>query len=198
MLAATVAVCVLAVVTAHGSRSAPAAAATRPPVAAAPAATPSARPAPPSPAEPTSTATARATPTPTAPPPPSATTPSSVTVRGASSGRCLTVRNLTDVEIRDCDGDRTQQWTLTAAGELRDADDACLVPRNTSGRPSAVVHLRPCVGDADQTWAAGPNGAVVGVRSGLCLDAFQGRTGNGTPVLLRPCTQQPTQRWTIR
>ncbi|MFJ1705868.1 ricin-type beta-trefoil lectin domain protein [Kitasatospora sp. NPDC088346] len=215
MLAATVAVCVLAVVTAHRTPDVPAPG-SRPVAGAAPVTSPSARPAPPSPGvaspSPTPTASAsasvsasasatesvQASDSPAASPPSSVAAPASVRVRAAASGRCLTVRNAVDVEMRDCDGSRSQQWSLTAAGELRDANDACLAPRATTGRPSAVVHLLPCGGNADQTWAAGPGGAVVGVGSGLCLDVFQGRPDNGTPVLVQPCTRQPNQRWSVR
>ncbi|WP_329047734.1 ricin-type beta-trefoil lectin domain protein [Amycolatopsis sp. NBC_01488] len=123
------------------------------------------------------------------------------TVVGAGSGRCLDVPNAsqtsgTQVELWDCNGGANQQWTATAAGELRVYGSSCLDASGQGTTPGTKAIIWTCTGGTNQKWTPKSDGTIVGTQSGLCLDAIANGTGNGTLVDLATCTGGSNQKWT--
>ncbi|GAA1274054.1 PQQ-dependent sugar dehydrogenase [Sphaerisporangium rubeum] len=123
-------------------------------------------------------------------------------VVGVASGRCLTVAgNSTTpgarVTIYDCNGQASQTWTSTTAGELRVySSPRCLDVVGQDTTPPATLQISTCTGAASQKWRINSDGSIVGVQSGMCLDVSGGRTTNNTPVQLWTCNGQSNQKWT--
>ncbi|MBO4269269.1 PQQ-dependent sugar dehydrogenase [Microbispora triticiradicis] len=124
------------------------------------------------------------------------------TVVGVASGRCLTVAgNSTTpgarVTIYDCNGQASQTWTSTTAGELRVySSPRCLDVVGQDTTPPATLQISTCTGAASQKWRINSDGSIVGVQSGMCLDVSGARTANNTPVQLWTCNGQSNQKWT--
>ncbi|MEU2118500.1 endo-1,4-beta-xylanase [Streptomyces sp. NPDC016459] len=132
----------------------------------------------------------------TSPPP---APPGSGPIKGVASGRCLDVPGSsttdgTQVALWDCNNRTNQQWTLTAAGELRVYGDKCLDAAGTAN--GSKVQIYSCWGGDNQKWRLNSDGSIVGVQSGLCLDAAAAGTANGTLVQLYSCWNGGNQRWT--
>ncbi|MFK3728804.1 endo-1,4-beta-xylanase [Streptomyces sp. NPDC088090] len=135
-------------------------------------------------------------PTPTPTPTPS---PGAGQIKGVASGRCLDVPNAvttdgTQLQLWDCNGRTNQQWTYTAAGELRVYGDKCLDAAGTGN--GTKVQIYGCWGGDNQKWRLNSDGSIAGVQSGLCLDAVGAGTANGTPIQLYSCSNGTNQRWT--
>jgi endo-1,4-beta-xylanase len=127
-------------------------------------------------------------------PPPTGTGP----LRGAGSGRCVGVPNGgttdgTQVVLWDCNGSTDQQWTATSAGELRVYGNKCLDAAGTAN--GAKVQIYSCWGGNNQKWTLKPDGTIVGVQSGLCLDAAGAGTGKSTLLQLYTCWGGSNQKW---
>ncbi|MER5475871.1 endo-1,4-beta-xylanase [Streptomyces sp. NPDC002734] len=133
-------------------------------------------------------------------PTPTPTQPSGAgQVKGVASGRCLDVPNAsttdgTQVQLWDCNNGTNQQWSSTAAGELRVYGNKCLDAGGTGN--GAKVQIYSCWGGDNQKWRLNSDGSIVGVQSGLCLDAVGAGTGNGTLIQLYSCSGGSNQRWT--
>ncbi|MCX5402248.1 endo-1,4-beta-xylanase [Streptomyces sp. NBC_00102] len=121
-------------------------------------------------------------------------------LKGAGSGRCVDVPNSatadgTAVQLYDCHSAANQQWELTSAGELRVYGNKCLDAAGSGN--GAKIQIYGCWGADNQKWRLGSDGSVVGVQSGLCLDAVGAGTGNGTQLQLYTCSNGSNQRWTL-
>ncbi|RZE89246.1 endo-1,4-beta-xylanase [Streptomyces sp. SCA2-2] len=120
-------------------------------------------------------------------------------IKGVGSGRCLDVPNSstadgTQLQLWDCSGGTNQQWSYTAAGELRVYGDKCLDAGGTGN--GAKVQIYSCWGADNQKWRLNSDGSIVGVQSGLCLDAVGSGSANGTLIQLYSCSNGSNQRWT--
>ncbi|MEU4981829.1 endo-1,4-beta-xylanase [Streptomyces sp. NPDC021969] len=120
-------------------------------------------------------------------------------IKGVGSGRCLDVPDAsttdgTQLQLWDCHSGTNQQWTYTDAGELRVYGDKCLDAAGTGN--GTKVQIYGCWGGDNQKWRLGSDGSIVGVQSGLCLDAVGGGTANGTQIQLYSCSNGSNQRWT--
>jgi serine/threonine protein kinase len=117
------------------------------------------------------------------------------------SGKCLDVpgratENGTAVTIFDCNGGDNQEWTFTAAGELRVYDGAkCLDARLAGTEPGTSVDIHDCNGGPNQKWTFGTDRSITGEQSGLCLDVVGGGADFGTPVVLWTCAGGANQHW---
>ncbi|MFC7984202.1 endo-1,4-beta-xylanase [Streptomyces sp. NPDC057336] len=120
-------------------------------------------------------------------------------IKGVGSGRCLDVPDAvttdgTQLQLWDCHSGTNQQWTYTDAGELRVYGDKCLDAAGTGN--GAKVQIYSCWGGDNQKWRLNSDGSIVGVQSGLCLDAVGAGTANGTLIQLYSCSNGSNQRWT--
>ena len=59
-----------------------------------------------------------------------------------------------------------------------------------------AVIIWDCSGQPNQQWNVNSNGTIIGVQSGLCLDA--GGTGNGTKIQLYSWWGGSNQQWSLR
>ncbi|WP_370664832.1 endo-1,4-beta-xylanase [Streptomyces sp. IBSBF 2507] len=120
-------------------------------------------------------------------------------IKGVGSGRCLDVPDAstsdgTQLQLWDCHSGTNQQWSYTAAGELRVYGDKCLDAAGSGN--GTKVQIYGCWGGDNQKWRLNSDGSIVGVQSGLCLDAVGGGTANGTLIQLYSCSNGANQRWT--
>ncbi|MDH6514156.1 endo-1,4-beta-xylanase [Streptomyces pseudovenezuelae] len=120
-------------------------------------------------------------------------------IKGVGSGRCLDVPNAsttdgTQVQLYDCHSATNQQWSSTSAGELRVYGNKCLDAAGTGN--GTKVQIYSCWGGDNQKWRLNSDGSIVGVQSGLCLDAAGNGTANGTLIQLYSCSGGSNQRWT--
>ncbi|MET7738157.1 endo-1,4-beta-xylanase [Streptomyces sp. NPDC005402] len=120
-------------------------------------------------------------------------------IKGVGSGRCLDVPNSsttdgTQLQLWDCHSGTNQQWTSTAAGELRVYGNKCLDAAGTGN--GTKIQIYSCWGGDNQKWRLNSDGSIVGVQSGLCLDAVSAGTANGTQIQLYTCSNGSNQRWT--
>jgi hypothetical protein len=125
---------------------------------------------------------------------------SSGMLRGAGSGRCLDVPNVsqtdgTFVELWDCNGGTNQQWTQTSSGTLLVYGSKCLDVPGHATSAGTRVEIWTCNGGANQQWRINSDGTVVGVESGLCLDVSGGATGNGSVIDIAACSGGSNQKW---
>ncbi|MER5550672.1 endo-1,4-beta-xylanase [Streptomyces sp. NPDC002793] len=121
-------------------------------------------------------------------------------IKGIGSGRCLDVPSAgttdgTQVQLYDCNGSTNQQWAATDSGELRVYGNKCLDAAGTGN--GAKVQIYSCWGGDNQKWRINSDGSVVGVQSGLCLDAVGNGTANGTLIQLYSCSNGSNQRWNL-
>ncbi|MFD9568717.1 endo-1,4-beta-xylanase [Streptomyces sp. NPDC059982] len=125
--------------------------------------------------------------------------PGSGQIKGVGSGRCLDVPGAattdgTQIHLWDCNNRTNQQWTYTAEGELRVYGNKCL---DAAGSGNGVkVQIYSCWGGDNQKWRLNSDGSIVGVQSGLCLDATGNGTANDTLIQLYSCSNGNNQRWT--
>ncbi|UQX04153.1 endo-1,4-beta-xylanase [Streptomyces sp. RerS4] len=125
-------------------------------------------------------------------------TPGSGQIKGVGSGRCLDVPGAsttdgTQVNLWDCNNRTNQQWSYTTAGELRVYGNKCLDAAGTGN--GTKVQIYSCWGGDNQKWRLNSDGSIVGVQSGLCLDAAANGTANGTLIQLYSCSNGNNQRW---
>jgi serine/threonine protein kinase len=129
--------------------------------------------------------------------------PAAAPLISEATNKCLDVPNkatdnLTPVTIFDCNGGTNQQWTATAAGELRVYGNKCLDARQAGTQPGTIVDIYDCNGTAAQKWTLKPDRSIVGKQSGLCLDVLGGTVDFGAPVGLWHCAEVKNQRWRLR
>ncbi|GAA0378293.1 lipase [Acrocarpospora corrugata] len=135
------------------------------------------------------------TPSPT--PSPSTATP----IRGVASGRCLDVTGASQAngalaQIWDCNGQSNQQWTSTAAGELRVYGGKCLDVNGGGTADGAAVIIWDCNGQNNQKWRFNSDGSITAIGAGKCLDAPSNSTANGVKLQIWTCHGGGNQRWT--
>ncbi|MEW9554690.1 ricin-type beta-trefoil lectin domain protein, partial [Nonomuraea sp. NPDC050783] len=120
-------------------------------------------------------------------------------IKGVGSGRCLDVPNAsttdgTQLQLWDCTGGSNQQWTYTSANEIKVYGNKCLDAAGTSNGVKAQIYS--CWGGDNQKWRLNSDGSIVGVQSGLCLDAVGTGTANGTRLQMYSCSGGNNQKWT--
>ncbi|MDX3341286.1 endo-1,4-beta-xylanase [Streptomyces baarnensis] len=121
-------------------------------------------------------------------------------IKGVASNRCLDVPNGstadgTQLQLWDCGSSANQQWVATDSGEIRVYGDKCLDAAGTGN--GSKVQIYSCWGGDNQKWRVNSDGSIVGVQSGLCLDAVGTGTANGTQIQLYSCSNGSNQRWTL-
>jgi hypothetical protein len=131
------------------------------------------------------------------------TSPTSGTIVGTQSGRCLdvpgaTTSNGTQLQLWDCTGTSNQAWTRTSSGQLMVYGTKCLDANGQGTSNGTAVIIWDCNGQANQRWNVNSNGTITGVQSGLCIDASGAGTTNGTRIHLWACHGGTNQQWTPR
>ena len=119
------------------------------------------------------------------------------------STRCLDISGAADVDgaqahLWDCHGQANQQWTRTAAGELRVFAGRCLDINARGTANGTKVQSWTCNGTPAQQFTFNTNGTIVTTSSGKCLDVNASGTANGTLVQLWECNGTGAQRWAVR
>ncbi|MFJ8979541.1 endo-1,4-beta-xylanase [Streptomyces sp. NPDC102282] len=121
-------------------------------------------------------------------------------IKGVGSSRCLDAPNAstndgTQLQLWDCGSSANQQWAATDSGELRVYGNKCLDAAGTSN--GSKVQIYSCWGGDNQKWRVNSDGSIVGVQSGLCLDAVGTGTANGTRIQIYSCSNGNNQRWIL-
>jgi poly(3-hydroxybutyrate) depolymerase len=122
-------------------------------------------------------------------------------IRGVGSGRCLDVSGVSQAngaqaQIWDCNGQNNQQWTSTAANELRVYGNKCLDVSNQGTADGAQVQIWDCNGQNNQKWRFNSDGTITAIGANKCLDVPNSATANGTRLAIWSCNGQSNQRWT--
>lgn len=122
-------------------------------------------------------------------------------IQGVGSGRCLDVSgasqtNGTRVAIWDCHGQINQQWTTTAAGELRVYTNKCLDVNNNATADGSSVIIWDCNGQTNQKWRLNTDGSITALGANKCLDVPSNSTANGVQLQIWTCNGAANQRWT--
>ncbi|MDN3286652.1 serine/threonine protein kinase [Streptomyces thermocarboxydus] len=114
-----------------------------------------------------------------------------VTLRNASTGRCLTGSGNTYGRVfgADC-GSAAARWSLQSASGgayriVHAASGACLSAYGS-------MHMSACGGDDAQEWRLGSGGTVVLVKTGRCLEHAQ----PSGMIMARVCGGAASQNWT--
>jgi hypothetical protein len=121
-------------------------------------------------------------------------------LRNVGAGRCLDVNGASQANgataiIWDCHSGSNQQWTPTAAGELRVFGTKCLDALNQATAAGSPVGIWDCNGGANQRWTLNASGTIVGAQSARCLAPANGATAAGTAVVLADCGTATAQQW---
>ncbi|WP_436533226.1 RICIN domain-containing protein [Actinoplanes sp. HUAS TT8] len=130
---------------------------------------------------------------------------------GVASNRCLDVDTNTNfkVQLWSCDSGSDESWGVSFVGTLPDGEgfynivnrrtNSCLTPNGFSTAVSTPVVMNSCNLSVTQLWyfpvKTGPVQTIVNVWSGLCLDARNNGTGNGTIVQIYTCNSTTAQQW---
>ncbi|MER7283739.1 RICIN domain-containing protein [Dactylosporangium sp. NPDC000244] len=123
------------------------------------------------------------------------------TLRGQASGRCLDITGASTAngalaEIWDCNGGANQQFTATAAGELRVYNGAkCLDVLGRGTANGTAVEIWDCNGQTNQQFRLNSNGTITAVGANKCLDVSGNGTANGTRVQIWDCGGAANQQW---
>jgi lysophospholipase L1-like esterase len=120
-----------------------------------------------------------------------------------NSGRCLDVSGGSTAAgsaaiIWDCHGRANQQWTRTAAGELRVYGTSCLDVYGGGTANNTNVIIWACHGGANQKWSFRLNGTVLANAAGKCLTLAGAATANGTRLQTADCGAGAHQQWGVR
>ncbi|GAA1278800.1 RICIN domain-containing protein [Sphaerisporangium rubeum] len=125
--------------------------------------------------------------------------PTTTSLRGVGSGRCLDAgsqTNGTQSQIWDCNGQTNQRWTPTASGELRVYGNKCLDVYNAGTADNSRVVIWDCNGQNNQKWRLNSDGSITAVGANKCLDVPNNATANGTKLVIWSCNGGANQRWT--
>ncbi|HLL66802.1 MAG TPA: ricin-type beta-trefoil lectin domain protein [Micromonosporaceae bacterium] len=134
--------------------------------------------------------------------PASLTAPSGTTtgrLANAQYGTCLDVTGAntapgTTTVLWTCHTGANQQWTRTAAGELRVFGSSCLDVSGGATAAGSRVIIYTCKGSSNQKWTVRADGTILGVGSNRCLAPV----GTGTAMQLADCSTAASQRWTVQ
>jgi cellulase/cellobiase CelA1 len=91
-------------------------------------------------------------------------------------------------------------WQFASDGTLRTLNGSVCLDANARGTANGTpLIVYGCNGGANQQFARGSNGSVVGAQSGRCVDVPNGsNAAEGTSVQLYDCTGGEAQRWTLQ
>jgi hypothetical protein len=130
----------------------------------------------------------------------SVTTVTGPIVAGDNSAKCVDNNgnssvNGTHVQMWDCTGGASQNWTVQGDGTLR-INGKCMDITGAGTANGTLVELWDCNGGANQVWSA-RNGTLVNPVSGKCLDDPGFTTTNGTQLEIYTCNGGSNQQWRL-
>jgi hypothetical protein len=76
-----------------------------------------------------------------------------------------------------------------------DGGQYCLDAKGYGTTNDTPVQLFTCRGTTNQQWSFSPNGAIVGIGSGLCLNVTGYGTTDGSPLQLWTCLGTTNDQW---
>lgn len=124
---------------------------------------------------------------------------------GVSSAKCIDDTGFsasagTKVEMYDCNGSGSQQWTANDDGTLRVSSipGLCADASGAGTANGTVIDLWYCNNGANQQWLPQADGSFYNPVSRRCLDDTGGNVNNGLQLELYDCNQSPAQRWSWR
>jgi hypothetical protein len=117
------------------------------------------------------------------------------------AGMCLDVSSASRsngslVIIWRCHDNANQQWSYTAAGELRVYGTMCLDAPNNTGADGDRLIIWGCHGGSNQQWTRTSTGELRGLN-GKCVDLNGGRAVDGASIILYTCHAGANQKWTL-
>ncbi|MEW9533242.1 carbohydrate-binding protein [Microbispora sp. NPDC049125] len=137
----------------------------------------------------------------TSPSPSPSPSPSTGTgaLRNVASSRCLDVNGASQTngalaQIWDCNSGANQQWTSTAASELRVYGNKCLDVNGAGTADGTAVLIWDCNGQNNQKWRLNSDGSITAVGANKCLNVTA--TANGTKAQIATCNGSNNQKWT--
>ena len=116
------------------------------------------------------------------------------------AGKCLDVpngntANGTRVQIWDCNGTNSQNWSFQADGTIR-AFNKCLDVSNSGTTNGSIVQLWDCNGTGAQQWVQTAANDIVNPVANKCLDVANGDSASGTKLQIFDCNGTAAQKWT--
>ena len=120
---------------------------------------------------------------------------------GVLGGLCLDdngggTTNGTKVQLWNCNGGATQQWTIESNGTIQ-TEGGCLDVNGSGTANGTLVQWWTCNNTAAQQWQVGAGNALVNPQSGKCLDDPNSTTTTGTQLQIYTCNQTGAQNWTL-
>ncbi len=126
--------------------------------------------------------------------------PTGAIVAGDNTSKCVndnadSSANGTKVQMWDCNGGASQNWTIETNGTIG-INGQCMDVTGASTANGALVEEWACNGGGNQQWQA-VNGTLVNPVSGKCLDDPGFNTTNGTQLDIWTCNGGSNQQWSI-
>ncbi|SFL33635.1 RICIN domain-containing protein [Streptomyces pini] len=113
------------------------------------------------------------------------------------SGKCLSAGRGTDgtqLVLSTCNGSAEQRWDFRPDGTIR-SKGLCMDVAWASKENGTAIQVARCSGNpAQQFHLNGTEDLVAGIAD-KCVDVYDGRTTDGTPAILWPCTGSANQTW---
>jgi hypothetical protein len=124
------------------------------------------------------------------------------TITGNNSGLCLGVTGdssvlKTTADIAACDGDSSEDWTISASGTIVNGNGLCLSVTGASATPKATADVYTCNGSVSENWTVSSSGTITGNNSGLCLSVSGGSTAAGATADIYTCNGSASEYWTV-
>lgn len=96
------------------------------------------------------------------------------------------------VWLWDCFGPGGEQWSAQGDGTLKSFGSCLDTAKLDNGTP---VGVGACSTAASQQWSLRPDGTVLNVASGRCLDDSNGALTNGNKMQIYDCNGSLPQLW---
>jgi surface antigen len=135
----------------------------------------------------------------------SAATASNLTNTG-DPGMCLDAnsndyaKNGDNLQLWQCNTHPEQEWTLTSAGQVKNASTGMCLDANSNDYPKNgdKLQLWQCNTHPEQEWTLTSAGQVKNASTGLCVDANSNDyPKNGDNLQLWQCNTHPEQQWIL-
>ncbi|MFF1816963.1 PQQ-dependent sugar dehydrogenase [Kribbella sp. NPDC058245] len=101
----------------------------------------------------------------------------------------------TQVQLWACNGTTAQRWLVLDNGTMRSSLGKCLDARSTA--PNSPAVLWTCDNNPGQKWTPRADGTLLNVRSGLCLEPADGKSTDGTKLVINACNALPIQKFLL-